>query len=66
MKTAFATLGLALLVFAGCAGQKKTEIDFIQDNIDNAVAQHTLHTDIIEKSGTVMNPSPIHKDGRIH
>ena len=66
MKTAFATLGLALLVFAGCAGQKKTEIDFIQDNIDNAVAQHTLQTDIIEKSGKVLNPRTMDKDGNIH
>lgn len=30
--------------------------DLIQDNIDNAVAQFTLQTDIIEKSGKILNP----------
>ena len=49
MKTTLTTLGIFLLVLAGCAGQKKTANDFIQENIDNAVAQETLQTDIIEK-----------------
>ena len=51
MKTTLTTLGISLLVLAGCAGQKQTANDFIQENIDNAVAQETLQTDIIEKSG---------------
>ena len=46
MKTTLTTLGIFLLVLAGCAGQKKTANDFIQENIDNAVAQETLQTDI--------------------
>ena len=44
MKTTLTTLGIFLLVLAGCAGQKKTANDFIQENIDNAVAQETLQT----------------------
>lgn len=48
MKTTLTTLGISLLVLAGCAGQKQTANDFIQENIDNAVAQETLQTDIIE------------------
>ena len=38
---------------------KKVEVDFIQDNIDNAVAQNTIQTDIIEKSGKILNPRTI-------
>ena len=51
MKTILSALGLSLLIFTSCGGQKKVEIDFIQDNIDNAVAQNTIQTDVIEKSG---------------
>ena len=42
MKTILSALGLSLLVFTSCGGQKKAEVDFIQDNIDNAVAQNTI------------------------
>ena len=66
MRTTLMTLGVSLLIFASCAGQKKAESDFIQDNIDNAVAQFTLQTDIIEKSGKILNPRTIEKDGSIH
>ena len=53
MKTILSALGLSLLIFTSCGGQKKVEVDFIQDNIDNAVAQNTIQTDIIEKSGKI-------------
>ena len=66
MKTTLTTLGISLLVLAGCAGQKQTANDFIQENIDNAVAQETLQTDIIEKSGKILNPRTINQDGSIH
>ena len=56
MKTILSALGLSLLIFTSCGGQKKVEVDFIQDNIDNAVAQNTIQTDIIEKSGKILNP----------
>ena len=39
--------------------------NFIQENIDNAVAQETIQTDIIEKSGKILNPRTIDKDGNI-
>ena len=42
MKTILTTLGISLLVLAGCTSQKQTESNFIQENIDNAVAQETL------------------------
>ena len=42
MKTALTTLGISLLVLAGCTGQKQPANDFIQENIDNAVAQEML------------------------
>lgn len=38
---------------------------FITNNIANAVAQHTLQTDIIEKSGKILNPKTIDKNGNI-
>ena len=56
MKTVLTTLGISLLVLAGCAGQKQAESNFIQENIDNAVAQEPIQTDIIEKSGKILNP----------
>ena len=62
MKTALTTLGISLLVLAGCTGQKQPANDFIQENIDNAVAQEMLQTDIIEKSGKILNPRTINKD----
>ena len=65
MKTILTTLGISLLVLAGCTGQKQTESNFIQENIDNAVAQETIQTDIIEKSGKILNPRTINKDGSI-
>ena len=65
MKTILTTLGVSLLVLAGCTGQKQAESNFIQENIDNAVAQETIQTDIIEKSrkgwytgGWMTMPSP--------
>ena len=57
MKTILSALGLSLLIFTSCGGQKKVEVDFIQDNIDNAVAQNTIQTDIIEKSGKILKLS---------
>ena len=65
MKTILSALGLSLLIFTSCGGQKKVEVDFIQDNIDNAVALNTIQTDIIEKSGKVLHPRTINKDGSI-
>ena len=66
MKTTLTTLGLSLCLLVGCSGQKKqAETNFIQENIDNAVAQETLQTDIIEKSGKILNPRTIDKDGNI-
>lgn len=59
MKTVLTTLGISLLVLAGCAGQKQAESNFIQENIDNAVAQETIQTDIIEKSGKTLIPAPL-------
>lgn len=51
-------------MLTSCGEQKKTA-DFIRDNIDNAVAQHTLQTDLIEKSGKILNPRTVKKDGSI-
>ena len=65
MKTILSALGLSLLILTSCGGQKKVEVDFIQDNIDNAVAQNTIQTDIIEKSGKILNPRTINEDGSI-
>ena len=65
MKTILSALGLSLLILTSCGGQKKVEVDFLQDNIDNAVAQNTIQTDIIEKSGKILNPRTINKDGSI-
>lgn len=65
MKTTLPLLGLSLLMAMGCSSTKNQQTDFISDNIANAVAQHTLQTDIIEKSGKVLNPRTIDKEGNI-
>ena len=65
MKTALITLGISLTVLAGCTGQKQPANNFIQENIDNAVAQEIIQTDIIEKSGKILNPRTINEDGTI-
>ncbi len=65
MKTILSVLGLSLAICAGCTSQKKVETDLVQENVANAVAQYTLQTDIIEKSGKILNPRTIRKDGSI-
>jgi len=65
MKTVFSVMGVSLLVLSGCMSQKKVATDIVQDNISNAVAQHTLQTDLIEKSGKIINPRTIREDGSI-
>lgn len=55
----------ALFGLVGCSAPQKAT-DIIADNVENAVKQYTLQTDIIEKSGKILNPRTIEKDGRIH
>ncbi|MEG1587243.1 MAG: glycoside hydrolase family 88 protein [Bacteroidales bacterium] len=58
---------LTLSLFALSCQQKKTDIpaDIYTANVADIVAQHTLQTDLIEKSGTVLNPRSILKNGEI-
>lgn len=57
---------LLLSVLVGCGSQQKTATkDLIADNVEHAVAQYTLMTDIIEKSGKILNPRTILEDGSI-
>lgn len=65
MKTVLTTLGISLLVLAGCAGQKQAESNFIQENIDNAVAQETIQTDIIENPVKSLIPVPLIRMGTL-
>lgn len=62
MKLAF-TLILCFSILA-CNSEKKTT-DIIRENVDNAVLQNTLQTDLIEKSGKILNPRTIDKAGNI-
>jgi uncharacterized protein YyaL (SSP411 family) len=65
MKTLITTLGISLLLLTGCAGNKQTEANFIQENIDHAVAQQTLQVNLIERSGKILNPRTVNKDGTV-
>ncbi|MDR2915193.1 MAG: glycoside hydrolase family 88 protein [Tannerella sp.] len=56
---------MALFLFASCKKAKDKKDCFITDNIENAVRQHSLQTDIIEKSGQILNPKTINKNGDI-
>ena len=62
-------LGLALLsaaVLASCSTKPEKTESFIDAEISNMVAQHTIQTDIIEKSGKILNPRTLDKNGNIH
>lgn len=65
MKMTLSVLGISLFILSGCGIQKKTDSVFIKDNIENAAAQNTLQTDLIEKSGKILNPRTIRKDSTI-
>lgn len=56
-----------LLSFAlmACGAPEKSNKDIIADNVENAVAQYTLMTDIIEKSGKILNPRTVLEDGSV-
>lgn len=58
------SIGLSLLIFIGCS-PKQSKKDLITDNIENAIAQNTLQTDLIEKNGTFINPRTIDEKGNI-
>ena len=58
--TIFISLGIML---SSCSSSTKNDI--IADNVDNAVKQYTLQTDIIEKSGKILNPRTIDAKGEI-
>ena len=62
-------LGLALLsaaLLASCSTKPEKTESFIDAEISNMVAQHTIQTDIIEKSGKILNPRTLDKNGNIH
>lgn len=51
--------------FTACQ-QKPAETDnFLENEIKNIEAQHTLQTDLIEKSGKILNPRTIDEKGNI-
>src|SRR5574344_1641513 len=56
--TVTAIVGLTAIVLMGCRPASTTN-NFVQEDIKYAVTQHTLQTDIIEKSGRFFNPRTI-------
>lgn len=64
MRKIFLSVLIFSLLSVSCKKTPK-ENPFIADNIANAVAQYTLQTDIIEKSGEILNPKTTNKDGNI-
>lgn len=63
---AWATLlSISLISCAGNQGNPKDNREFIAKNIENAAAQYTIQTDIIERSGKILNPRTINEDGNI-
>lgn len=59
-----AVITCACLCMAACQN-KPQPADLIEENVANAVAQYTLQTDLIEKSGKILNPRTIKEDGSI-
>ena len=56
-----ATLALACLSLLACQAPEKKQ-NLIQEDIDHAVAQFTLQTDLIEQSGQLLNPRTYEHD----
>ena len=52
IKKYFGITAVAALALAACQPKQEAKPDFLTEEINNIVAQHTLQTDIIEKSGT--------------
>lgn len=52
------------LLFSSCQ-QKNTAKDFVSENAEFAAKQISIQTDLIEKSGKILNPRTIEKDGQI-
>lgn len=65
MRNSFLTLaGISVLFFVGCKSKVPATGDLISDNVNNAVEQYSLMTNQIEKSGQVLNPRTLDKDGK--
>ena len=66
MRNSFLTLaGISVLFFVGCKSKVPATGDLISDNVNNAVEQYSLMTNQIEKSGQVLNPRTLDKDGSL-
>ena len=58
-------ISMLVIAFTACQ-QKPAETDnFLENEIKNIEAQHTLQTDLIEKSGKILNPRTIDEKGNI-
>lgn len=58
-------MGIILLVMSGCYFSKIEQNDIVADDISDAVAQYTRQTDIIEKSGKILNPRTCDRNGAV-
>ena len=66
MKGSFLTfMGMIVLMMTGCTSKNTTVGDIVADNITNAVSQYSLMTDQIEKSGHILNPRTLDKNGEV-
>lgn len=65
MKTFSGICMASLFLLFGCNNPKAIQNELIKENIENAVNQYTVQTDIIEQSGKVLNPRTIREDGSI-
>lgn len=59
------SLGLSLILMSGCGNTPQKPTDFISENVENAVAQLTLETNLIEASGKVLNPCYLDTKGEV-
>ena len=56
---------MIVLMMTGCTSKNTTVGDIVADNITNAVSQYSLMTDQIEKSGHILNPRTLDKNGEV-
>lgn len=63
--TYLSLMGIAFLLMVGCSPKNNEQADWCTDDVSAAVIQYTLQTDLIEQSGSVLNPRTLDKKGNV-
>lgn len=65
-KLCIVSIGASLILMSGCRKTMQKPADFLSENVENAIAQLSLETSVIEASGKVLNPCCLNAEGDVH